>query len=63
MTISINTDKKQREHVQSLIKANDGYCICSLKKDEKHRCGPCPDFVESDDEGWCHCHLYYKTKN
>ena len=34
MTISINTDKEQRERVQGLIEANDGYCICALKKDD-----------------------------
>lgn len=40
---------------------NDGYCLCRVSKNSDTKC-MCKEFRESTEGGYCHCELYYKTK-
>lgn len=42
------------------IKNNNGYCPCSVVKDDDHKC-MCKEFQEQK-SGACHCGLYVKTE-
>jgi hypothetical protein len=53
------TRRPQTEDILAAIKANDGYCICAIKKEQDTKC-MCKDFREQK-EGICHCGLYEKT--
>jgi len=48
------------------LKMKDGYCPCRLQKTEENKC-ICKEFREQiadpDFEGFCHCMLYYKSKD
>lgn len=59
MEIKINTDKQYVKNMRERIKENDGYCPCKLEKNEDTRC-MCKEFLEQQEDGWCHCGLYYK---
>ena len=54
MTVRLNPNLEERAEAQAALKANDGYCPCSLVKDERHKC-MCCDFREQTEEGFCHC--------
>ena len=60
MTVRLNPNLEERAEAQAALKANDGYCPCSLIKDERHKC-MCCDFREQTEEGFCHCGLYQKV--
>lgn len=60
MTIKINPNKEEVEAIRQALKENDGYCPCQLERSERTKC-MCLNFLESD-EIWCHCGLYYKSK-
>lgn len=62
MTIRLNPNKEEVAQIRAAIKANDGYCPCSLVKDDSHKC-MCCNFKNQTDEGECHCGLYYKSAN
>ena len=51
---------------QAGLKAKDGYCPCRLPKKEEYKC-ICEEFrqqiADPDFEGYCHCMLYYKSKD
>lgn len=61
MTIKQNPDKEYADKVKRKLKANGGYCPCSLIKSADTKC-MCKDFRETE-EGMCHCGLYIKTKD
>lgn len=61
MRIIQNPDKEYAREVKKMLKANNGYCPCSLEKNEDTKC-MCKAFREMD-EGMCHCGLYIKEKN
>lgn len=60
MTVRLNPNLEERAEAQAALKANGGYCPCSLIKDERHKC-MCCDFKEQTEEGFCHCGLYQKV--
>lgn len=62
MTVKLNKDSDKVAEVRAAVKANNGYCPCSLIKDERHKC-MCCDFKEQEEEGLCLCGLYYKSAN
>lgn len=62
MTITINQDRTEVERIRRAVRENDGYCPCQLEKNENTRC-MCKNFVNSEESGWCHCGLYFKTIN
>ena len=62
MTITINPDGAEVERIRRAVRENGGYCPCQLEKNENTRC-MCKNFVNSEQGGWCHCGLYFKTIN
>ena len=66
MSVRLNEDKKLVEMLKEGLRKKDGYCPCRLEKTEENKC-ICKDFREQiadpDFEGYCHCKLYYKSKD
>jgi len=61
VTIKVNPDKEFVKEIRKKIKQNDGYCPCRIIKNEDTKC-ICKEFLEQE-EGECHCGLYYKIKD
>ena len=66
MAIRLNEDKEMVRIVQEGLKARGGYCPCRREMTEENKC-ICEEFkaqmADPDFEGYCHCMLYYKTKD
>lgn len=58
--IKLNEDKELVAEIRAQLKQNDGYCPCSIVKNEDTKC-MCKEFREME-EGECHCGLYVKIK-
>ena len=58
ITIKQNPDKEFALSIRKQLKANNGYCPCSLIKNEDTKC-MCKEFREMK-SGMCHCGLYIK---
>ena len=65
MAVKLNPDKEVVKRIKEGLKQKGGYCPCRLSKKEEFKC-ICKEFREQiadpDFEGFCHCMLYYKTK-
>jgi ferredoxin-thioredoxin reductase catalytic subunit len=59
MKITLNPNKEYVEKIRKAIANNNGYCPCSLIKDDNHLC-ICKDATEN---GECHCGLYIIEKD
>lgn len=59
MKITQNPNKEEANCIKEKIKENDGYCPCQLEKNENTKC-ICKNFLNQEEDGWCHCGLYYK---
>ena len=60
MKIKLNPDKKHVDEIKKKLKENEGYCPCSLVKNEDTRCR-CKEFREQinrHEAGMCHCGLW-----
>ncbi|MDO4945240.1 MAG: ferredoxin-thioredoxin reductase catalytic domain-containing protein [Ruminococcus sp.] len=66
MKITFNQDKELVKQIQEGLKQKGGYCPCRLEKKEEYKC-MCDEFRaqinDPDFEGYCHCMLYYKSKD
>ena len=66
MSVRFNEDKKLVELLKEGLRKKYGYCPCRLEKTEDNKC-MCREFREQiadpDFEGYCHCKLYYKSKD
>ena len=66
MSIIYNPDKNHVKEILKTLSENGNYCPCAIYKDEETKC-MCKDFREkikdADFTGYCHCGLYYKTKD
>ena len=66
MSVRLNEDKEVVARIKEGLKRKDGYCPCRLPKKEEHKC-ICEEFkaqiADPDFEGYCHCMLYYKSKD
>lgn len=66
MAIKLNENKEIVQKIKEGLKAKGGYCPCRLEKSEENKC-ICKEFKDQindpDFEGFCHCMLYYKTKD
>ncbi|MBQ0087896.1 MAG: hypothetical protein KBT27_01010 [Prevotellaceae bacterium] len=62
--IKINPDAEFVKEFMPKLKDNDGYCPCRLKKtpDTKCKCREFREQVEREEEGYCHCGLWYYEK-
>ncbi len=63
--VKLNPDKETVKLIRKGLAAKGGYCPCKLGKLPENKC-MCLEFREQiadpDFEGFCHCKLYYKTK-
>ena len=66
MAIRLNEDKELVCTIKEGLKAKDGYCPCRIGKAEEYKC-ICEEFraqmADPEFEGYCHCMLYYKSKD
>ncbi len=66
MSIRLNEDKAVVEMIREGLKAKDGYCPCRVAKLDEYKC-MCKEFRDQianpNFEGYCHCMLFYKSKN
>ena len=58
--IKINPNINEVNTIQTALKENNGYCPCRIEATPDTKC-MCKEFREQT-EGYCHCGLYYKTK-
>lgn len=65
MGVRFNEDKEIVKTIQEGLKKKGGYCPCRFEKNEDTKC-MCKEFREQikdpNFEGYCHCLLYYKSK-
>lgn len=64
MNIKITHNKEHAAEIKRKLIDNDGYCPCSIIKNEETKC-MCKAFrdqVENGIAGTCHCGLYVATK-
>lgn len=66
LAVKLNPDKEVVERIKEGLKVKGGYCPCRIPKTEEFKC-MCKEFREQiadpDFEGFCHCMLYYKSKD
>ena len=66
MAIKLNEDKETVKRIKEGLKQKEGYCPCRLERREEFKC-ICDEFraqmADPNFEGYCHCMLYYKTKD
>ena len=66
MAIRLNSDPEVVAAVREGLARTGGYCPCRVDRTEDTKC-ICREFREQmadpDFEGYCHCLLYYKTKD
>lgn len=65
MAIKLNPNKEVVETIKAGLKKKNGYCPCRLEQTDDTKC-MCKEFREQiadpEFEGFCHCMLYYKSK-
>ena len=66
MEIIFNENKEIVSRIREGLKRTEGYCPCRLARTEENVC-MCEEFrqqiADPEFEGYCHCRLYYKTKD
>lgn len=66
MAVRLNDDREVVKTVKEGLAQTGGYCPCRLQRTEENKC-ICKEFREQmadpDFEGYCHCMLYYKSKD
>ena len=66
MSIRLNEDKEVVNAIREGLAKKGGYCPCRLEKTPDTKC-MCKEFrdqiADPDFEGFCHCMLYYKSKD
>ena len=66
MKITLNPDAKIVEKIKEGLKMTGGYCPCRMERTEENKC-MCQEFrgqiADPEFEGFCHCYLYYKSKD
>ena len=66
MAIRLNENKEVVERIKAGLEKKGGYCPCRLEKTPENKC-MCKEFrdqiADPNFEGYCHCFLYYKSKD
>ena len=66
MKITLNPNGEGVKVIKEGLRRTGGYCPCSRKKKEEYKC-MCKEFrdqiADPEFEGYCHCFLYYKSKD
>ena len=66
MAVTLNKDKEVVKKIKEGLVKKHGYCPCrvEIKPENKCLCQEFKDQIEDPDfEGYCHCMLYYKSKD
>ncbi len=65
MAVKLNDNKEVVAAIREGLKKKGGYCPCKIEISEDNKC-MCKEFREQiadpDFEGYCHCMLYFKSK-
>ena len=66
MKVTENENKEIVKKIREGLEKTGGYCPCRIQRTEEYKC-MCKEFKEQiadpDFEGFCHCMLYYKSKD
>ena len=66
MAVTLNPDAEMDRTIREGLKRTGGYCACRIQSSEETRC-ICQEFrrqmADPEFEGYCHCMLYYKSKD
>ncbi len=66
MAVTLNKDENVVRTIREGLKAKGGYCPCRTQRTEEYKC-MCKEFrdqiADPEFEGYCHCMLYYKSKD
>ena len=66
MKVTLNPNEEIVKAIQEGLEKTGGYCPCRIERTPENEC-MCKEFREQiadpDFEGYCHCMLYYKTKD
>ena len=66
MSVKVNPNQEIAELVKQGLKETGGYCPCRRERTEDTKC-MCREFrdqiADPAFEGFCHCQLYYKSKD
>ena len=64
--VRLNDNKEIVDAIKEGLKARGGFCPCRVQMIEENKC-VCKEFREQiadpEFEGYCHCGLYYKSKD
>ena len=66
MAVKLNENKEIVADIREGLKRTGGYCAWRLQRTEENKC-ICQEFknqiADPDFEGYCHCMLYYKSRD
>ena len=66
MSVRLNDNQELVAKIKEGLKMKGGYCPCRLQKLPEYKC-ICEEFkqqiADPEFEGYCHCKLYYKSKD
>ena len=66
MAVRFNEDINVVREVQEGLRAKGGYCPCRVGTAQENKC-ICQEFrqqiADPEYKGYCHCMLYYKSKD
>jgi ferredoxin-thioredoxin reductase catalytic subunit len=64
--VRLNDDADFVKNMLIALEKRNGYCPCRLQRTEENKC-ICQEFkdqiADPDFEGYCHCMLYYKSRD
>lgn len=66
MAVRFNENEKIVKAIKDGLEKTGGYCPCRMERIEENKC-ICKEFRDQikdpNFEGYCHCMLYYKSKD
>lgn len=66
MAVKFNENKEIVKAIKEALEKTGGYCPCRMERIEENKC-ICKEFRDQikdpNFEGYCHCMLYYKSKD
>lgn len=66
MSVILNPDENMVKLLKEGLERSGGYCPCRREHTEENKC-MCEEFrrqiADPEFEGFCHCYLYYKSKD
>ncbi len=66
MAVRLNENQEIVRDIREGLKRTGGYCPCRIERSDENKC-ICKEFKEQiadpEFEGYCHCMLYYKSRD